>query len=253
MIEDKLEKIGFNPKEIEIYLIVYKYKHILPATIAYLSKINRTTVYSLLKVLIEKNLISEETRDGKKEIICLPTENLNNLIYREKIELDKKEKIVNEIISDLQKSDNSIIQIPEVKTISHDNIETYLYSNFEKWNKSSIQFDSTWWWFQDNLFPYEYIDWIDYVWKESPNNIFLKLFSDNSEVEKNIWKKFERREIIFSENMNDFDGTIWVIWDYIINIYLRNKPHYMNEVYNPILAKNLRKVFKTVWKQEQKK
>lgn len=92
MLEEKLKKIGFNSKEIEIYLIIYKYKQILPATISYLSKINRTTVYSLLKVLIEKNLISEEIKDGKKEVFCLPVENLNNLIYREKLELEKKKE-----------------------------------------------------------------------------------------------------------------------------------------------------------------
>ena len=253
MIEQKLINIWFTQKEIDIYLTIYKYKRILPSTISYLTKINRTTVYSILKILIDKNLVSEEIKDGKKEIICLAIENFNNIIYKQKIKISKEEKIVGDIISDLQNSDEKKLYIPQVKTISEENIESYLYNNFQKWNKSTLEYDNNWWWLQDTLFPNKYIDWINYVWKESPKNIHLKLFSDNSEVETNIGNKFERRQIIFSENIHDFDGTIWIIWDYIINVYLREKPYYMNEMYNPILAKNMRKVFQTLWKQEQKK
>lgn len=253
MIKEKLKNIWFNEKEIEIYLIIYKYKQILPSTISYLTKINRTTVYSILKTLIDKNLVSEEIKDGKKEIICLPVENFNNIIHREKTEILRKEKVVWDIILDLQNTQDKEIYIPQVKTITQENIESYLYNNFQKWNKSSMQYDSTWWWFQDNLFPYEYIDWIDEVWKQSPKEIKLKLFSDNSKIEETIGNKFERRQIIFSKNINNFDGTIWVIWDYIINVFLREKPFYMNEMYNPILAKNMRKIFINLWNQEQKK
>lgn len=253
MIEQKLKNIWFTDKEIEIYLTINKYKHILPATISYLTKINRTTVYSILKILIDKNLVSEEIKDWKKEIICLPIENFNNIIYKQKIQLTKEEKIVSDIISDLQDSEDKKLYIPQVKTISHENIESYLYNNFQKWNKSTLEYDNNWWWLQDTLFPYKYIDWIDHVWRESPKEINLKLFSDNSEVEESIWDKFERRQIIFSENINNFDWTIWIIWDYIINVYLREKPYYMNEMYNPILAKNMRNVFQVLWKQEQKK
>ncbi|MCP4523684.1 MAG: TrmB family transcriptional regulator [Candidatus Gracilibacteria bacterium] len=250
MLQEKLKLLGLNEKEIIIYLTIYKHKRVIPSTISYITKINRTTVYSIIRSLASKNLVIEEIKDSQKEIICLPIENFHNLIQIEKIEIIKKEKAIEDIIKEIKDGDQQDIYIPKMKNISEENIENYLYSNFHKWNTSALNYDNTWWGFQDTKFPYYYIDWIDHVWKKSPKEIHLKLLSDESIVEKQIGKKFERRQILFSNTLNDFDGTTWVIGDYIINIFLDNKPFYIIEMYNPILAKNMRKIFKDLWDKE---
>jgi Fe2+ or Zn2+ uptake regulation protein len=40
--------------------LILEYKKILPSILSNISKINRTTIYSILKKLKEKNLISED-------------------------------------------------------------------------------------------------------------------------------------------------------------------------------------------------
>ena len=250
MLEQKLGFIGLNKKEIIIYLVISKYKKIIPSTISYITKINRTTVYTVIKWLLEKNLIAEETNNSNKEIICLPIENLNNLVEKEQHLIKKKKQVTEEIIQQLKQNQVKDIYIPEVRKISEENIESYLYHNSHKWNKSCLGHDCIWWWFQDSKFPYYYMDWIDYIWKKSPKEIKLQMFGDISEVENNIWDKFERRKILFSEDFNNFDGTMWIIWDYIINIFLEDSPFYMIEMYNPITAKNLRKMFRVMWESQ---
>jgi len=252
ILEKQLKILWFNKNEIKVYLLILEYKKILPSTISYISKINRTTTYSILKKLKEKILISEDIAWKNKHIIALPIENLHNLIEKQKQELLRKESITQDLIKELwNKFDSKKIYIPKIQYIEENILEDFLYNNIWKWSDSILKYDKIWWWFQDNKFIHLYLKWIDYFWKNAPLELELKLFTNKSEIEKNISDNYKKRHVKFSQFFWQIDSTMWVVWDYIIEISLKNKPYYLIETYNPMLANNLRNMFKNIWVKEK--
>lgn len=47
----------------------------------------------------------------------------------------------------------------------------------------------------------------------------------------------------------NFSSSFWIAGDFIIMIYTQNRPFYLIEIYNPVMAHNLREVFKNLWKE----
>ena len=249
MLENKLEKLWFNPKESKIYLLILEYKKILPSTLSYISKINRTTIYSILKKLKEKNLILEDIWSQNKHIIALPVENLNNIIEREKQILLKKESFTENIIKDLSKKFNSKkVYTPKIQYIEEDNIKTFLYNNTEKWSTDMIKFDNIWWWFQDDWFAKNYLEWMDWQWKNADTNLELKLFVNKNKLEQKIKWRYEKRFSKSSKYFWEINSTMWILGDYIITLSTKEHPYFLVETYNPLLAKNLRNMFSEIWK-----
>ena len=248
MIENKLEKLWFNSKESKIYLLILEYKKILPATISYVSKINRTTVYSTLKKLKEKNLISEDIWSQNKYIIALPINNLFNIIEKEKQILLEKENFTENIIKDLSKKfDSKKVYTPKIQYIEEDNIETFLYNNTKKWSTEMISFDNIWWWFQDPSFVKNYLEWMDWQWKNADKNLELRLFTDSWKIEKKVVWRYKKRNVKFSPYFWEINSSMWVLWNYIVTLSTKQHPYFLVETYNPLLAENLRNMFKWIW------
>lgn len=163
MIKNHLKKLWFNEKEINIYLIIVEYKKILPSTISSLTKINRTTVYSIIKKLKNKVLITEDIQSKWKYILALPLENLHNILEQEKIELTKKESNIEKIITELSKFEQKNIHIPKIQFIEEDYLEKFLYSELNKWNNSILKYENKcWYWFQDHILVEQYETFITF-------------------------------------------------------------------------------------------
>ena len=62
-------------------------------------------------------------------------------------------------------------------------------------------------------------------------------------VEQNL----TRRQIRFWEGDSDFTGTLWMVGDYIIMIQTVERPFYLVEIHDAVLAHNMREVFKKLW------
>jgi hypothetical protein len=78
----------------------------------------------------------------------------------------------------------------------------------------------------------------------------VKLLSNESNVEKKMAvKKLNQREIRFWKKDADFTASLWVIGEYIVMIYTRERPFYLIEIHNSVLAHNTREVFKNLWKE----
>ena len=195
-----------------------------------------------------KNVISEDIWTQNKYIIALPIDNLNNIIEKEEIELSKKRNCTEGIIKNLSKKfDSKKIYIPKIQYIEEDNIEDFLYKKSRKWSSSIKNFDNIWWWFQDPNFVTNYMEWIDWHWKNENSNLELKLFTNSWEVEQNINWKYNKRNVKFSPYFWKINSTMWILWDYIITLSTKQQPYFLVETYNPLLAENLRNMFRWIW------
>lgn len=65
---------------------------------------------------------------------------------------------------------------------------------------------------------------------------------------KILKKKFPRREIRFWEASEDFTATTWILGNYVVMIVAQEHPHYLVEIHDAVLSRNLREVFKGIWK-----
>ncbi len=87
MLHEKLQKAGLNETEAKIYLAALELGETSVSRIARKSGIKRTTVYLSLENLIQKGLMSQIVKDGKKYFFAEDPRNLERLME------EKKERI----------------------------------------------------------------------------------------------------------------------------------------------------------------
>jgi len=253
MIQETLKKIGFNEKEAEIYLEALRLGRSTPTRIAKNTGINRTTVYSVAKNLIQKGVLTEDIGQKYIYLIALPPEQLHGLLEKKKRAIKEEEKLIDQAMDELSRlSANTQFSVPKIRFIEESGLEDYLYKRTDEWNGSAMRFDKTWWGFQDHTLVDHYGKWIDAFWNRTPSSrdISLKMFSNQSEIEKKmVEKNITRREINFWGTGKNFTSSFWIIGDYIVMIYTQNRPFYLIEIYNPVMAHNLREVFKNLWEE----
>jgi sugar-specific transcriptional regulator TrmB len=258
MIQETLQKLGFNEKEAEIYLEILKLGRATPARIAQNTGINRTTVYSSYKSLLKKKVIVEDLGHKYTYLAALPPENLEVLLEKQKKELESDEKLVKLAMDELSDlPTNTQYSVPKIRFIEELDLEDFLYKQSEVWNKNVKLYDSTWWGFQDHTLIEHYKKWVFDYWHkmESTKGILEKVISNPSETEKQMaGEAIKDREIAFWKNAA-FSSSFWVGGDYIIMVYTQNRPFYLIEIHNPVMAENLRQLFKNLWlelKQDSK-
>ncbi|MDP3993858.1 MAG: helix-turn-helix domain-containing protein [bacterium] len=254
MINDTLKNLGLGEKEISVYLAILQQGKITPAALSAMVGINRTTVYSVAKELSKKGLITEDLAGPGRYLIARPPSDLASLITQEERLLEGKRNLVNQAIgelADIAKQTN--YALPKIIFVGEDELESHLYKQTPVWNESIMKRDGIWWGFQDQTFVEYYEKWIDWYWeKGSPANMNLRLLS-NEVAEKIKKKKFERRKIRFWDQSKNFTATTWVNGDYVAMIVTSQRPHYMMEIHDAVLAHNLREVFKGIWNKTTQK
>jgi len=248
MIERNLAKLGFGDKETAVYLALLKHGKITPGALARIVNLNRTTVYSVAKELAKKGVVSEDLGGTNIRLVARPPRDLELIAKNEQKVLEEKKSIIKETISQLQEISASIkYQVPKIVFIEEGELDNYLYKQSPVWDKSLLQYDGTWWGFQDQTFVDYYERWIDWYWEEgsSPKTSLKLLSNESAEIIKK--KKFERRQIRFWEHTKNLTATTWVNGDYVIMIVTSQHPHYLVEIFDGVLAHNLREMFKGIW------
>jgi len=251
MIDQILKKLGLNDKEIRVYLTILEYGKILPARVAQITKINRTTVYATAKELLKKGVITEDIGEKSTYYVALPPEDLNQLITKEKSKLKEKEKLIKEAILELEILPKAkTYSIPKIRFIDEIDVKDFLYKQTPIWIESMKKTNSTWWGFQDHTFVEQHQEWIDWLWKYAPQEIDLKLITNSSKIEREMTKKkIARRNIRFWKKDFKFTASQWIIGDYLIMIVTRQKPHYLVEIHDPVFAENMRELFRNLWEE----
>lgn len=248
MLQDILKEFDFSQKESDLYLAILQQGKVTPTDLAKITGINRTTVYSVAKELIKKGVVAEDLGGKNSYLVARPPQDLAQIVKKDEKKLEIKKQMLEKAVEELANfSKNTKYAVPKIVFIGEDDLESYLYKQTPVWNESIAQYDGHWWGFQDQSFVRFYEEWIDWYWQSgSPKNIKLRLLS-NKTAESIKQKKFPNRIIKLWTDGN-FTSTIWVNGDYVIMIVTSQKPHYLVEIHDMVLAHNLREVFKGIWK-----
>jgi predicted DNA-binding transcriptional regulator len=251
MIEDQLKEIGLSEKEAAVYLCVLQHQKILPSRVATLTSINRPTVYSVAKELIKKGLIAEDIAGPAKYFVAFDVDTLNNITKQEEskvIKLKGKMPSVIETLRQLPKEGK--YSIPKIRFIDEPQLRDFLKQESPTWAKSAMTRDKAWWGFQDDTLLTHYQDWADYFWTTFPESIVLNLFTNKKSVETKVMARKSysgQRHIKYLEDSSEFTATHVVVGDYILFIMTRERPHYLIEIYDRVMAENMRQLFKRMW------
>jgi len=248
MINELLHQLGLGEKETAIYMAVLQQGKITPGNLAKITKINRTTVYSVAKELMQKGLITEDLGAATSYLVARPISDLSNLIEKDEKLLRDKRRIVEKASFELaQITKNVKYAVPKITFIAEENIEGYLRKQTPAWDESIAKYDRTWWGFQDKTFVKYYEKWIDWYWETGGRRDSQLQLLSNESAEAVKMKKFVRRRIKFWNKSADFSATTWILGDYLVMIVTNQRPHYLVEIYDATLAHNQREVFKGLW------
>jgi DNA-binding MarR family transcriptional regulator len=248
MIKELLQQLGLNPSEIKVYTATLEKQKATPAQIAHTTKINRPTVYSITKKLVAKNLLIEDLGSKTLYVSPAPPSELKQLIAKEEDEFRSKAKIIEDLSNELLLAKaETTYPVPKIRFIEEAGLEKHLYARASTWTGSVMENDGYWWGFQDYSFLEAYHTWIDWYWKQAPEETRLRLLSNQSELEKRVGPKYERREIKLWNESENFTATTWVAGDYLIMIVTSQKPFYLVEIHDKTMAHNFRETFKSLW------
>ena len=248
MIEQAFIKLGLNENEREVYLAVLKAGKISHARISRLTGINRTTVYSIVNKLAKFGLITEDLGEKISYMTTEGPEALQRMIEKEEKALIEKKKATEELMKELapyRASQN--YSVPRIKFIEEDNLSDYLYRRYADWGASGLKYDNAWWGYHDPSFTAMYGEWIDWCWEQPPTEVHVYFFTNSAKTEEKMKEKHPDREVKILSGKENFDSSLWVIGDYIIMVQAREHPHYLVEIYDAVLARNQRQLFKNLW------
>ncbi len=252
MLEQKLKEIGLTEKEISVYLSVLQHQKILPARVSTLTSINRPTVYAVAKELMKKGLITEDKAGKTMYLVSLGEKSLENLVKSKERNLEKLKQDLPNIISDLGSlPKHGKYSIPKIRFIDEAHLRDFLINESDKWAKNALDSDSTWWGFQDHTLLENYQDWADYFWNRFSKSITLNLLTNEKPVETEVMSKKtykNQRKTKYWKESFGFTATHVVVGDYILMIMTRERPHYLIEIHDRVMADNLRNLFKAIWK-----
>ena len=248
-LEESLQQLGLSPSETAVYLSVVRLGKTLPSRVAKDTGIKRSTVYGLIKSLVEKRLVEEDLGGKTTYVIARPLEALDDLLTEDKRQLKRKQKALDHSISELEQlSHSGSYSPPRIRFVEERDMFDYMKKRIKDWQDDSIKYDVTWWGFQDYSIIDKYEDWIDKSWKVAPKGWQLKMVSNHAPIEKKKAKQYGgRRHMKYWNHATDFTSTVAVSGDYILMWMTRERPHYMIELYDKVLAHNLREYFRNTW------
>lgn len=251
MLNEYLKQLGFSDKEIAVYLCILENGKIAATAVSEITKINRTTVYSVAKELIKKAVISEDFGGTSRYYTSLPPDELNNFYKTKEEELKQKKIAIDKIIPELENLPKSKqYSVPKIRFIDEVHLRDFLFKQLPVWINSAKTGDKNWWGFQDASLIDAYPDWFDYHYQIYPENFGTYLITNKKPAEKEFAKKMksdDRRQIKYWAKTNDFTATHAVLGNYVLFIVTKQHPYYMVETHDAVMAQNLRELFKGFW------
>lgn len=256
MVKDLLKKIGLSETESEVYLSVLEQGKSLPSSVSKRTNIKRPTVYAAAEELVKKGILEKDLSGKSTYYIATSPDTIQNYVEQEKRELLERMKAAKELVGELETLPKSKgYSVPRIQFIDGEDVEKFIYKQTPIWwaNMISIK-ETTWWGFQDHtiLELPGTKKWIEWHWNNAPTSIDLRLFSNEEKTEKQFSKEkgFLKRQIKFWDGKS-FTATQWVIGDYVVNIVTNQKPAYLVQIHDRVMAENLRNLYKKLWEESK--
>lgn len=250
-MDDKLlNDLGLSAQEIKIFRAVLRTGSLTPAALAKSAAIKRTTAYHVAKVLAERGLLVENATRRPRIFSPATPQDIVSLIDTERRRTASQEQRLLKLSRELAKvSPETSFPVPQIRYVEEEKLEKFLYSETPKWHQSILAADSTWWGFQDHTFIEVYGKITDWYWRKHKQEISVKLLSNQSDTEKRMAGKYASRLIKYWPKQGSFLSTTWVVGNYIVMVNTRQRPFYLVEIQNDVLAHDLREVFRSIWKE----
>lgn len=243
--------LGLSEKEVRVYVAIVESGKVTAQKISRKTDINRTTVYSILKQLLEKGFIIEDHGGSSRYFMTSGKEQLLEVYRKEVQKVRNKKEIFSELISEIESLPKSTsYSVPKIRFYDEIHLKNALYNQLPKWIESaSTEEERQWWGFQDVSLPEKFKEWFDYHWEIFPDNYGNRLFTNDKGFEKELVKKFstERRQIKYLPHSHQFTSTQAILGDYVLFVVTSSKPNYMIEIHDRVIAHNLREMFKLLW------
>ncbi len=249
MIEYFLKEAGLTDNEAKVYLALLKKQRLTYSQLSEITNINRTTCYAVVKQLIQQGIVKADLGQPIVQLIAQPPQSIVDKLGQEQARIIKKTELAKRAVLEMEKivPRPNFIE-PKITYIEERDIERHLYKKTDIWNKSTAPHDNTVWGFQDSLFEKQYRDYILWHWKRtSAEKIKVKLFSDDPKY-SDVFSILPKERILrYWPKIIDLTASIWIWGDYIIILSIQEKPSYLLEIKEPLLAGNLRKFFQIMW------
>lgn len=249
MLNEYLKDLGFTEKEIAIYLCILENGKLSAAAVSRITKINRTTVYSVSKELIKKGLMEEDLGGANRYYIPLPVEGLKNLYKSEEEEIKKKKEAIENVIVELNALPKSKkYSVPKIKFVDEYQLKDYLFKQTPIWFESAKRTgEMNWWGFEDASWISLYPDWVKFHWETAPKDLGARFITDNLDFKDKQNFNSNRQVKFIDSKLHKFTANQAVLGDYIVFIVTDRKPYYMIEICDSVMSHNLRETFKILW------
>ena len=256
MYQETLKKLGFDEKEIAVFVAVLERGRVAPAVVAKITGINRSTVYSVAKGLADKGVLSIDATTEPAYLVIESPDILQTLVARHERELAEKKSLVADVVKQLESVPKSKhYSVPKVKFYNERELKDALYSRLPIWAESSVAIgEPSWWGFQDVSLVEHFPGWILDHYDIIPESVSTHMFTNAKPAESDIHKKVaDSRRVVkyLDDKKHQFTATQAVLGDYIIYVMTDEKPFYMIEIHDRVMAHNLREVFKMLWEKEK--
>ncbi len=254
MLTELLKQIGLTENESTVFSCIAQHKKVTAAQITRFTNIKRETVYTVLRELVKKKLIIEDIGSSITHTFSpASAEELLSLLEDDKKRLAQKKEKVLKIIEEINSLPSSkSFSIPQIRYIDEIRLKDFLLNESGKWLKSGEKNDKTWWGFQDASLIENYPEWPKYFFSKYPSLTKLKIVTNKKPAEIKLKKEYGDREGVRYIKGEEFTTTHVIIGDYILMIMTRQRPHYLIEIHDSVMAENLRVVFKKLWESEKK-
>jgi predicted transcriptional regulator len=247
-VEELFRKLGINDNEREVYLSVLRAGKIAVNQVARETSINRTTVYSIAKKLESMGIVAIDYGQKISYLVAVPTSQLVGIFEREEKKLAEKKQIAIKLADELSSlASERHYSVPRIKFVEENDLEEYLYVAYPRWEESAKGKENVWRGFQDDSFTTYYEKWINWIWKRSRRDFDVEFFINESNIEKQLTRKYGGRKMKILPNHISFDSSFWTTGEYLIMAQTRVRPHYLVEIHDEVLARNQRELFKGLW------
>ncbi len=254
MYQELLKKLGFDDKEIAIFIAVLERGRVAPAVVSKVTGINRSTVYSVAKVLAARGILNIDATTDTTYLVIESPDVLQNVIVREERELSERKSLVKDAVKQLESVPRSKhYSVPKVKFYNEKEMHDALYTRLPVWAESSVAIgEPSWWGFQDVSLVEHFPEWIVDHYDIIPSTVSTHMFTNATSTEQAVHKKVnDARRIVkyLDDKDHEFTATQAVLGDYIMYIMSQEKPFYMIEIHDRVMAHNFREVFKKLWEK----
>jgi sugar-specific transcriptional regulator TrmB len=250
-IQGMFLELGFSEKESQLYLALSSLGPSGAQRLAKHCSLPRTTVYTLLGVLIEKGIIQKDLSGSLATFRALPPEAFLQILEAQEKAISHKKVIARKLAESVKpKTRPTKFQPPLLFFVEgQKKLEKFLIDHYAQWQKSLAKHDHCWWGYNDHTYVEKFPAALKYHWQNMLPTEKVCIFSNESPTELALKGRVRNREIKKLGNNVDLDSCLWVVGDYIVFVYTRDDPPYAFEMLDARFARTLRAIFRILWHQ----